>query len=75
MVEAFPTRVRATALALAITVMRLLSVATLTLSATVGRTAEPRPALLAIAVLLGLGGLFSLLMPVETSGARLAGDV
>ena len=55
--------------------MRLLSVATLTLSAAAGRAAEPTRCLLAIALLLASGGLYAThVLPVETAGARLAGD-
>ena len=74
-VEAFPTAVRATALGLCSTAMRLLSIATLGLSAAVARDAEPTPALLTLAALLSAGGLYATLLPMETAGARLAGDV
>ena len=66
---------RATALGLCSTAMRLLSIATLALSAAVARDAEPTRALLTLAALLSGGGLYATLLPTETAGARLAGDV
>ena len=55
--------------------MRLFSIATLGLSAAVARDAEPTPALLTLAALLSGGGLYATLLPMETAGALLAGDV
>ena len=73
-VEAFPTTVRATALGLCSTAMRLLSIATLGLSAAGARDVEPTAALLTLAALLTGGGLYATLLPMETAGSRLAGD-
>ena len=39
------------------------------------RDAEPTRALLTLAALLSGGGLYATLLPTETAGARLAGDV
>jgi MFS family permease len=71
-VEAFPTRVRATALALALAVMRLASTLTLAVSGQLMDRASPAAVLFTIAGFLGVAGVATnLALPKETSGQEM----
>jgi MFS family permease len=74
-VEAFPTKVRATALATALAVMRLASTLTLSVSGTLMDGASPAGVILSISTMLLICGVATMFaMPKETAGVVMEDD-
>ena len=68
-VEAFPTIVRATAVALTSAIMRFAAITTVTASANAASEAPPARCFIYLAVLLSIGIILARLLPKETANA------